>query len=512
VLTSQFQGYSNGLYYESTGGGVSDQFPRPPYQVHAGILPKSKNDGGVRRGLPDVAGMVAMTGFVIAGVGNQSGYGTSAVAPLYAGLIATINAFLGHNTGLLNPTLYRHGPRICNDIREGNNDSSYAPDAPFYTAGVGWDPCTGWGSINGRRLLAGIAPAPILATLVEDNGQFGDVCVGKGADRILTINNSGFAELLIWSITSSNVEFVIPNVTAYPLAVAPGESIEVPVRFKPTVAGFATATLTIFSNDLFSPEAVRVDGTGATARLVVGIADSGNFGDVCRGSFRDEPLVANNAGPCPLLITDIMSSSIDFLAPHIIAYPLWVAAGASVNLPIRFQPTVLGGTVGTITVVSSAGVQTIGVSGNAPAGRLVVTGSTYFGAVKACCTEERTISLCNVGDCKVRVSGVAFKHKNRHWKLINDPFPATLHPGSCLALVIQYRATERFPRACELVITSDDPTHPVRTIELLAATIWGDCGGEKGCGCEKCRPAGHCDPRRCDPCGHEDGDEDGDRE
>jgi len=61
------------------------------------------------------------------------------------------------------------------------------PDSPFYTAAVGWDAVTGWGSINGRRLLAGIAPAAIVVTMVEDNGQFGDVCVGKSADRVLTI-------------------------------------------------------------------------------------------------------------------------------------------------------------------------------------------------------------------------------------------------------------------------------------------------------------------------------------
>jgi Pro-kumamolisin, activation domain/Abnormal spindle-like microcephaly-assoc'd, ASPM-SPD-2-Hydin len=507
VLASPFQGWSGSFYYESTGGGVSDQFPRPPYQVHAGVLPISKNDGGIRRGLPDVAGMVAMTGFVIDSVGNQSGYGTSAVAPLYAGLIATINAFLGRNTGFLNPTLYKYGPRICNDIRVGNNDSDYAPDAPFYTAGVGWDACTGWGSINGRRLLAAVAPAPIMVTMLGENGQFGDVCVGKRADRVLTINNSGFAELLIWSITSSNGEFVPPNVAAFPLAVAPGESIEVPIQFAPTAAGFATATITIFSNDLFSPETVNVNGTGATPRLVVGIADSGNFGDVCRGSFRDEPLVVNNAGPCPLLINSISSSSADFLPPQILSYPIMVAAGASVDLPIRFQPTALGAVAGTITVASNAGAQAIGVSGNAPAGKLVVTGSNYFGAVKACCTEERVLSLCNIGDCKLSVSGVSFKHKNKHWKLINNPFPATLHPGSCLALVIRYKATERYPRPCELIITSDDPTQSVKVIELLAATIWGDYGCGKDCGCDKCKPSGNCDPRYCDPCLLEDSDE-----
>jgi hypothetical protein len=498
VLASPFQGWSNGFYYEATGGGVSDQFPRPPYQVHAGVLPISKNDGGIRRGLPDVAGMVAMTGFVIAGVGSQFGYGTSAVAPLYAGLIATINAFLGRNAGFLNPTLYKYGPRICNDIRFGNNDSSYPPDAPFYTAAVGWDPCTGWGSINGLRLLAAIAPAPIVATFVENNGHFGDVCLEQSSDCVLTINNSGFATLLIWSITSSLPDFRVPNITSYPLAVAPGESIEVLIRFRPTVVGFETSTITVFSNDLFSPETVAVSGNGVTPRLVLGIADSGSFGDVCQGSFRDEPLLVNNGGPCTLLITNVTSSSAEFLLPEILSYPIAVAAGASVNLPVRFQPTALGPSVGaTITVDSSAGAQSVRVSGNAPAGKLTVTGSNFFGAVRACCTEERTISICNTGDCKLFVSDVSFRRKNKHWKLINNPFPATLHPGSFLAVVIRYKATERYPRPCELIITSDDPTEPVKIIELLAATIWSDCGCNKCC--DKCR-AGNCDTRHCDPC------------
>lgn len=497
VLGSQFQGWSGSFYYEATGGGVSDQFPRPPYQVNAGVLPISKNDGGIRRGLPDVAGMVAMTGFFIAGVGPQGGYGTSAVAPLYAGLIATINAFLGRNTGFLNPTLYKFGPRICNDIRFGNNDSSYPPDAPFYSAAVGWDAVTGWGSINGRRLLAGIAPAAIEVTILEDNGQFGDVCLGKSADRVLTINNSGFAELLIWSITSSNAEFVIPGVASFPLAVAPGESIEIPIRFKPTAAGFAAATITIFSNDLFSPETVTVSGTGVTPRLVVGIADSGNFGHVCRGAFRDESLLVNNSGPCPLLIKDVTSSSADFLTPHVLAYPIVVAPGVSVALPIRFQPVALGAAAGVITVVTNAGVESIRVSGTAPAGKLAVTGSNFFGAVKACCTEERTLSICNVGDCKLNVTSVAFRRKSKHWKLINNPFPATLHPGSCLAVIVRYKATERYPRPCELIVMSDDPTEPVKVIELLAATIWSDCGCNKCC--DKCG-SGNCDTRHCDPC------------
>jgi hypothetical protein len=486
--------------FDSTGGGVSDTFPRPPFQAAASVLPISKNDGKVRRGVPDIAGMVATQGFFVNGAGPGGFIGTSAVSPLYAGLVAIINAFLRRNIGFLNPTLYTYGPQICNDITVGNNDSGNTPDSPFYTTGIGWDACTGWGSIDGMRLLAGLAPAPVIVTAVPDSGSFKETCLDTFTEEHLTIGNSGFSTLLIWSITSSLADFEVPGVASYPIAVSPGASIDLVIRFKPTAAGFRAATLTIFSNDLFSPHTIRLSGTGVTPRLVLGIADSGNFGDVCLGAFKDEPLLVNNSGKCTLLITGVVASSSEFLPPSILSYPIAVAAGASVALPIRFQPTALGPTpAGAHLTVDSndpGGPRTVPVSGNAPSGKLVVTGSTFFGEVPACCEEERTISVCNVGDCKLHVFSVAFKRKSRHWKLINDPFPATLHPGSCLAVVIRYKADEKFPRACELVIDSDDPTTPVKTLDVLAATVWSH-----GCCCSCCDDChkGKCDKRHCEP-------------
>jgi hypothetical protein len=499
--------------YDATGGGVSDTFHRPPYQIAAGVLPISKNDGGVRRGIPDVAGMVAMTGFFTAGAGGHGGVGTSAVAPLYAGLVATINAFLGRSVGFLNPTLYSYGPQICNDITKGDNDSGNTPDSPFYSADIGWDPCTGWGSINGLRLLAALTPAPIVSTLIPDSGDFGKACLDGFVEETLTIDNAGFSTLLIWSITSSLSDFEIPSVSSYPLAVSPGDSIEVVIRFKPGAVGLRSATITILSNDLFSPQTVKVTGTGVAPTLVLGIADSGNFGNVCVGSFRDEPLLVNNGGQCTLLVNNIASSSGDFLVPEILSYPIAVAAGTSVSLPIRFQPAGFGptpaGVVITVDSNDSRGPQSIPVSGNAPSGKLVVTGSTFFGAVPACCREERVISICNVGDCKLNVSSVAFKRKSRHWKLINNPFPAALHPGSCLAVVIRYKATEKYPHPCEIVIVSDDPAMPVKTLDVLGTTVWSECGCKKCC--DTCRKGG-CEKRHCDPCCchrcHDDYDDD----
>jgi hypothetical protein len=213
---------------------------------------------------------------------------------------------------------------------------------------------------------------------------------------------------------------------------------------------------------------------GGAGALETVIADHGAFGECCVRAHRDEPLTLHNNGPCNLTVFGVTSSSADFVPPGVNTYPLIIAAGASIALPIRSQPTGIGAFFGTITVSSSdpAGPKHVNVSGTAPAGKLALTGSTIFGAVPACCRVERTIAICNVGDCKLQVSSVAFRRKSKHWKLVNNPFPATLHPGSCLGVVIRYIATERLPHSCDLVITSDDPTDTVKTLEVVATTVW----------------------------------------
>jgi len=229
------------------------------------------------------------------------------------------------------------------------------------------------------------------------------------------------------------------------------------------------------------------------------IADAGNFGRACVGSFVDEMLSLSNSGHCTLTITGITSSSAEFLVASVLSYPITVEAGGSLQVPIRLQPTSFGPKSATITVTSDDpdGPRTVAISGAAPSGKLAVTGSLCFGGVKACCRAERTLSICNVGDCDLHVTSVAFKRKNRHWKLINNPFPATLHPGSCLGVVIRYKATEKCPICCELVITSDDPVTPVKTLDMMAYTIWNECGC-KQC-CDDCRK-GCCNKRHTEGC------------
>ena len=144
----------------ATGGGVSGTFPIPTWQANANVPPSTNPSGFAGRGMPDVAGDAdPATGYQIEADGQSFAVGgTSAVAPLWAGLIALFNQSQGKSLGYLNPTLYQNvgeSGAAFHDITSGNNGD--------YKAAVGWDPCTGWGSPNGAALLTallGSAPSP----------------------------------------------------------------------------------------------------------------------------------------------------------------------------------------------------------------------------------------------------------------------------------------------------------------------------------------------------------------
>jgi kumamolisin len=131
----------------ATGGGVSEVFALPSYQQNAKV-PKAPN-GFAGRGVPDVAGNAdPQSGYNVFVDGQQTVIGgTSAVAPLWAGLLALINQSLGTNVGFVNAQLYSAAAAF-HDITSGNNGN--------YSAGKGWDACTGLGSPNGAALLAAL--------------------------------------------------------------------------------------------------------------------------------------------------------------------------------------------------------------------------------------------------------------------------------------------------------------------------------------------------------------------
>jgi kumamolisin len=133
----------------ATGGGVSEAFALPEWQAGSAV-PKAPN-GTAGRGVPDVAGNAdPLTGYRVLVHGEASVIGgTSAVAPLWAALIARCNQQLAAPLGDLHAALYRIGESAFRDITQGNNG--------VWTARPGWDACTGLGSPRGAALLSALA-------------------------------------------------------------------------------------------------------------------------------------------------------------------------------------------------------------------------------------------------------------------------------------------------------------------------------------------------------------------
>ena len=160
VITSETV-WNDGAQGGAGGGGFSNQFPLPAWQASLNIKPPA----GGGRGVPDVAGDADPdTGYNVLVDGKSLVIGgTSAVAPLWSGLIALLNEKLGKPLGFLQPTLYGLPPAdgAFHDITTGSNGA--------FSAGPGWDPTTGLGSPSGAQLLQALSGGSLITSARRKN-------------------------------------------------------------------------------------------------------------------------------------------------------------------------------------------------------------------------------------------------------------------------------------------------------------------------------------------------------
>jgi subtilase family serine protease len=148
-------------------------FSRPGYQNDVPGI-------GVYRGVPDVAadatphrGMAVITSTGGSGYRISGGGGTSASAPLWAGVVALADQYAGRHLGFVNAGIYRIARgsqyhQAFHDITTGDNSVSFPPrTVSGYRAAPGWDAVTGWGSPNASVLV------PLLARDVQGDDAKG---------------------------------------------------------------------------------------------------------------------------------------------------------------------------------------------------------------------------------------------------------------------------------------------------------------------------------------------------
>jgi subtilase family serine protease len=125
--------------------------------------------------------------------------GTSAVAPLWAGLIARVNQEMGKPVGFINPLLYKGSVgSALRDITVGTNDPT-GGTIGAYAAQQGWDACTGWGSPDGARLLS---------ALTTTTGAKGATATASGSSSALWV---ALAVLVVLVALGVGAFFLLPT-------------------------------------------------------------------------------------------------------------------------------------------------------------------------------------------------------------------------------------------------------------------------------------------------------------
>jgi subtilase family serine protease len=162
-----------GSQFQGSGGGLSRQLSRPAYQDNVPGI-------GSHRGVPDVAADAAPhTGLAIVTATRSGEYtitgggGTSATAPLWAGLVALADQYAGRPLGFVNEGIYRVAESsgyhaAFHDVTTGRNTAVFPPRViKGYATSTGWDPVTGWGSPDASVLV------PLLSRDVRDGDANG---------------------------------------------------------------------------------------------------------------------------------------------------------------------------------------------------------------------------------------------------------------------------------------------------------------------------------------------------
>jgi photosystem II stability/assembly factor-like uncharacterized protein len=212
--------------------------------------------------------------------------------------------------------------------------------------------------------------------------------------------------------------------------------------------------------------------TAATGPLIAVNADLA-FGTVCVGQSATRVVQIFNVGISDLHISSFarVSGSTDFAIISGPPTPVTVPPGGEIDYTIRFSPTAPGSETATFQINSDDPNQPalqLQATGFGATTAIAVTGSTDFGNVCPGTLAERTISVCNVGACDLHVISASVDCPD--FTLVNNPFPATVSPDSCLDLVIRFAPTSPGPKSCTLTITSDDPDTPVINLTLTANT------------------------------------------
>jgi hypothetical protein len=360
---------------------------------------------------------------------SLSGTGTAPAASLSPTSLTFASQALGTSSSAQNVTLSNPGGaaltissiKVSGDFSQTNTcGSSVAAGAScsiavtFKPAGTGLrtgtltitdnaSPRTQTASLTGTGTGPGATFSPTSLTFAAEP-------VGTSSSpQSVTLKNTGTAALTISSLAASG-DFSQTHTCGRLLGV--GASCTFSVTFKPTASGTRTGALSVSDNAVPSTQTVSLTGGGGGP--VVSLSPTSlTFASQAVGSSgsSSQSVTLTNTGSATLAITDVSISG-DFSQTNTCSSS--VAAGASCNISVVFEPTASGTRTGTLTITDNASpiTQTVsltgtGLSAGGPAVSLSPASLTFASQAVGTSSSPQSFTLTNSGSATLTITSIA---------------------------------------------------------------------------------------------------------
>ncbi|HEY0783180.1 MAG TPA: protease pro-enzyme activation domain-containing protein [Thermoanaerobaculia bacterium] len=344
VAWNESANVSGGSGLWSTGGGVSNTYAKPSWQVATGVPADGKRD------VPDVSltaaghdGYIVVTGHTTGTTGLTAVGGTSASTPSFAGLMALIVQKTGARQGNANPTLYSlaaaqyagTGPTIFHDTTSGNNS---VPGVTGFSCTTGYDRATGLGSVDGGALLAnwgGTAPTPDFA-LSASPTSVSIAQGGSGSSTITSTVSGGFNSAV--SLSASGQPTGVTVTFSSSTLAAPG-------------SGSSTMSITVGSAVTAGSYTITVTGTGGgkTHTTTVGLTVTSSGGGTTT-QLLGNPGFENGTTATPWVPTAGVINNSSSEPPHSGSWDAWLNGYGTTHTDTLYQQVTIPSTAVSATL------------------------------------------------------------------------------------------------------------------------------------------------------------------
>jgi hypothetical protein len=257
------------------------------------------------------------------------------------------------------------------------------------------------GNREGKVLAFG---APVTPPLTGPSTSFPTTTIGSGTSRTITLTAN--TKLTISKLSSNSTQFEVGSPTpALPATLGAGQTLQVPVTFKPTQTGPAGATLAVETDQGTSSFSLQGAGQAAAAQLEASPTVL-SFGGTAIGGHVSAAATFRNVGAAPLTIEAVKLPAAPFGATEVPAKGATIEPGKAVTIQATFEPTAEGNFHGELALETSAGTASVALAGSAGTpGVLKVTGEkTEYGNVTVGATATHSFTVTNTGGTAVTIT------------------------------------------------------------------------------------------------------------